>query len=216
MKVFRYLYKSILLFLSVPLVYLAVSLLLTYIPVNTDTVNQEKTNTIYLSTNGVHLYILIPSADLDPKIAAILPFDTQQKSYISFGWGDKNFFLNTPTWQDLTLKNATIALFLKSNSLLHTSQYMSRRSSWKPVAISSVSLAKMNAYILTSFQKDTHGQYSLIHNANYPRDEFFFKANGVYSLFNTSNTWVNSGFKESNLKACLWTPFDFGLISKYE
>lgn len=44
----------------------------------------------------------------------------------------------------------------------------------------------------------------------------FYKAKGSYSLIKTCNTWVNSGFKYSGLRASLWTPFDFGLINQYQ
>ncbi|MBL4888255.1 MAG: DUF2459 domain-containing protein, partial [Flavobacteriaceae bacterium] len=44
----------------------------------------------------------------------------------------------------------------------------------------------------------------------------FYKANGSFSCLKTCNSWANSAFKESGLKSCFWTPFDFGLINKYK
>ncbi|REG87882.1 uncharacterized protein DUF2459 [Winogradskyella sediminis] len=56
----------------------------------------------------------------------------------------------------------------------------------------------------------------ILENQGYSSIDDFYKAKGSYSCFKTCNSWVNSAFKESGLKSCLWTPFDFGLMNKYE
>jgi hypothetical protein len=60
------------------------------------------------------------------------------------------------------------------------------------------------------------GEKIILSERGYTRKDDFYKANGRYSLFKTCNSWVNLGFKESGLKACLWTPFDFGLLRKHK
>ncbi len=216
MKLLRNVFKAILYFLLLPITYLIVSLILTYITVNNTDNIAKKTSTIYLNTNGVHLDILIPIHDLSPEIVAIINYNKGQESYVSFGWGDENFYLNTPTWGDLTFKNAFTAMLWKSDTLLHTSRYTHIHDSWKKIRLSPIQLEKINTYILSSFKKDKDGNYPIIPNTSYPKDEFFYKANGSYSIFKTCNSWVNTALKESELKACLWTPFDFGLFNKYE
>ncbi|MFM7854609.1 MAG: DUF2459 domain-containing protein [Flammeovirgaceae bacterium] len=47
-------------------------------------------------------------------------------------------------------------------------------------------------------------------------NDSFYEAKGTYNLFFTCNTWVNEGLKKAGLKACLWTPFDSGLLRKYD
>ncbi len=215
MKFLRIILKAILYFLLLPIIYLVISLILTYITVNNTDNSKEKTSTIYLNTNGVHLDILIPINDLSTEITTFLPYHKEQ-SYIAFGWGDEDFYLNTPTWGDLTFKNAFTAMFWKSNTLIHTSEYTHVYPSWKKAAINPIQLEKLNTYILNSFKKDKESNYPFIPNTSYPKDELFYKANGSYSIFNTCNSWVNNALKESDLKACLWTPFDFGLLRKQE
>ncbi|MFM7331368.1 MAG: DUF2459 domain-containing protein, partial [Brachymonas sp.] len=39
------------------------------------------------------------------------------------GWGDRNFFLNTPTWDDLTLSTALNATFGLGSAALHINYY---------------------------------------------------------------------------------------------
>ena len=163
----------------------------------------------------MHLDILLHINDLNDELKEGIVF-TPDERYFSFGWGDENFYLNTPTWGDLTFKNAFKALFLKSSSAIHLSSYKRVKDSWTKVIISESELKKLNQYMSHSFKKNKKGNKIIIVNSGYSANDHFYKANGNFSCFNTCNTWVNNAFKESNLKSCLWTPFDFGLINKYE
>jgi len=188
---------------------------LTYITVNSTELSADYNKEVYLSTNGVHLNIVIPVNDLEFELKEGLEFTLNEK-YLSFGWGDENFYLNTPTWNDLTFENAFRALFLKSSTLIHLTRYKHIRKSWTKVILSEYELKKLNQFISVSFTKDTNGNKIIIANSGYSINDDFYKANGSYSCFKTSNSWVNKAFKKSDLKSCLWTPFDFGLIDKYE
>ena len=139
-----------------------------------------------------------------------------QDAFVAFGWGDSDFYLNTPTWSDLTFKTAVKALFLKSSTLMHVSRFKNTDHDWVKVSVNDNQLKKLNSYLEDSFQKDHKNQKQLIPNASYFSNDRFYKANGSYSVLKTCNTWVNQAFKESGLPACYWTPFDFGLLGIYE
>ena len=124
--------------------------------------------------------------------------------------------MNTPTWNDLTFGNAFKAMFLKSPTLIHLTKYKQIRKYWTKVILSESELKKLNQFISESFKKDVSGNKIIIANSGYSINDDFYKANGSFSCFKTCNSWVNKAFKESDLKSCLWTPFDFGLINKYE
>lgn len=211
MKTLRKILKWVLYFLLIPISYIIISLILTYITVNKTELNTINTKEVYLNTNGVHLNIIIYINELSIELKKDLEF-TQEQKYFSFGWGDKNFYLNTPTWRDLTFGNAFKALFLKTSTLIHLTKYKQIRKSWTKVTLSEQELKKLNQFISKSFQKDVSGNKIILPNSGYSRNDDFYKANGSYSCFKTSNTWVNSAFKESGLKSSIWTPFDFRLI----
>ncbi|MBT1687681.1 DUF2459 domain-containing protein [Dawidia soli] len=207
---------SVLLLLAIPVSYFAISILLTFTTVNGNTAefnNQNKT--VYLSTNGVHLDIIIPKQDIDPGLLENL-IHLEREEYISFGWGNENFYINTPTWGDLTFRNAFQAMFLNGPTLMHVTRYKQKSSTWIEVRLDETALKKLNHYIQRSFQRDNTGSTIILVNAGYSEHDNFYKANGGYSCLKTCNTWVNTAFKESGLKASYWTPFDFGLIRKYE
>ena len=138
------------------------------------------------------------------------------EKYLSFGWGDENFYVNTPTCGDLTFRNAFKAMFLKSPTLMYLTRYKSELSDWIEIKISKTELQKLNSYLLNTFKTNENGKKIILKNQGYSSTDDFYKAKGSYSCFKTCNSWVNSGFKESGLTSCLWTPFNFGLITKYE
>ena len=215
MKLGKRILKWILYFLLIPISYLIISLILSSITIGRVTENEVSEKTIYLTTNGVHLDIVIPKNNIDSLLLSGLKQEQSDK-YLSFGWGDENFYINTPTWGDLTFKNAFSAMFLKSSTLMHVTRYKSKRSDWIEINISESELNKLNSYLQNTFKTNENGIKIILNNQGYSPTDDFYKAKGSYSCFKTCNSWVNSGFKKSGLKSCLWTPFDFGLMNKYE
>ncbi len=215
MKIIKKVLKGICYVLLIPFIYILVSLILSEITLNGNIDKEPKQNIIYLNTNGVHLDIILPIKSLNDSFLLGIKH-LPAENYLSFGWGDQNFYLNTPTWGDLTFKNAFGALFLNSESLIHVTRYEKRQNDWIVVALNDSELERLNTYILKTF-KTTDGENKIhLKNQGYNQTDDFYKANGSYSCFKTCNSWVNTGFKQSGLKACLWTPFDFGLMRKYE
>lgn len=215
MKLVKRIIKWFLYFLLIPISYIIISLILTAITIDRKIYNEDNDKTIFLNTNGVHLDIIIPKNTINSLLLAGLKYE-QADNYLSFGWGDENFYINTPTWGDLTFSNAFKAMFLKSSTLMHVTRYKSIRSDWIEIKISDTEFEKLNAYVLHTFKTNESGIKSRLENQGYSAIDDFYKANDSYSCFKTCNSWVNSGFKESGLKSCVWTPFDFGLMNKYE
>ncbi len=214
MKIIKTCIKWLFYFLLIPVFYLLVSLLLSIITVNNNE-NIAADNEVYLNTNGIHLGIIIPIELMDSTLQKGLKFNSADK-YLSFGWGDKNFYLNTPTWGDLTVKNAFNATFLNSETLIHLTRYKSKQEDWVKVELSEAQLKKLNEYILTYFKEDHNGDKIFLKGKGYTTYDDFYEAHGNYSCFKTCNSWVNSALKESDLKACYWTPFDFSVLNKYK
>lgn len=215
MRTIKTILKWICYVLIIPLVYLVVSLILSWITVDGNVDSTPPDKTVFLSTNGVHLNIVLPMANIDSSLlSGIKHSETDQ--FLSFGWGDEEFYLNTPTWGDLTFITAFRAALLKSSTLMHVTRHRQERSDWVEIEVSDSELEKLNTYLVNGFHTDENGAKIRLENQGYSATDDFYKARGTYTLFKTCNTWVNTAFKNSGLKACLWTPFDFGLMNKYE
>lgn len=206
--------RLLLFLVMVPIVYIIVSLLLSCISVNKNSESRQTEHQIFLSTNGVHLDIILPQHLASPQLLHGL--NATSAKYLAFGWGDEDFYLNTPEWSDLTLATALKALFLESPTLIHLTRYNNSGSNWVVVEVNQKQLTKLNAYLLKSFFLDNNCNKIPISAKGYAQNDDFYRANENYNCFKTCNTWVNNAFKESELKACLWTPFDFGLLWKYD
>lgn len=201
-------------FVSIPLIYLFVALVITWIPANSYQKENKSTN-FYISTNGIHLDFILSKENIGPALLKDLK-NINKCEYLSFGWGDENFYINTPTWGELTAKNAVSAMLLESITLIHLTKHKSIQKDWVKVSVSSRQLVKLNEYISQSFRLNENGKKQILRNKGYGKNDDFYKAIGSYSCLNTCNSWVNTGLKNCDLKACLWIPFDFGVLWKYE
>jgi len=215
MKYVKLLLKGIGYILLIPIIYILISLILTYIPVAEKTEEAPKKHIIYLTTNGVHSDIVLPKKLITPKLLKGQKYHFKER-YFAFGWGEENFYINTPTWGDLTFSTAFRAAFLKSKTLVHVTRYRTKRDKWIAVTVTDVQLQKLNAYILAAFDENENGK-QLVEGATYtPNRDNFYRANGNYMFYKTCNTWANAALKESGMKASLWTPFDFGVLRWYK
>jgi len=138
--------------------------------------------------------------------------------WLAMGWGDKGFYLQTPTWADLKFSVAFKAAFGLSTTAIHATFYKTLKedNTCKRIRISKAAYARLIQYINNSFSKDKTGLAEcIVTNANYNNADAFYEANGSYSMFHTCNTWANNALKACGQKACLWTPFDTGIFLKY-
>lgn len=213
-QVSKILLKFLLAIISLFLLYGFAAILLSAFGTNrADSGNNSQT--IFLTTNGVHLDIIIAKEDLDENLLIGLAHSSHE-NYFAFGWGDEDFYLNTPNWSDLSFKTAFKAVFLKGQSLVHLTRYQQPQADWVAVSLSPEELHRVNQLLFESFQTDSLGNKMLLVGKGYTYYDDFYKAKGSYSLFKTCNTWANAIFKKSGLKACLWTPFDFPLLRKHQ
>ena len=184
-------------FLAMPILYLIASLILSSITIAKKNTTTASNKTIYLNTNGIHLDIILPKKDISAALAKDLIY-LKNENYISFGWGDENFYINTPTWNELTFTNAFKAMFLKSTTLMHVTRYKTAQNDWIKIKINDIEFERLNKYLLHSFSQNNIGNKILLKNKGYSKTDNFYKAKGSYSCFNTCNSWVNAGLKTVN------------------
>lgn len=191
--------------------YLFVAVLFSILKTHPPELNCEKDKTFYVSSNGVHLDIIVPVEELDNQFKQQL--DLQQGTkYVAFGWGDKGFYLKTPEWSDLTFSTAFKAVFLKSKSAMHVSCYKQVYQSWRKVDVCDVQMNTLTQYISNSFIKNENGDLLKLGIDGYSFNDRFFDAKGSFTLFYTCNVWTNTALKKSGVETSVWSPFDFGVL----
>lgn len=198
--------------------YFFISIIFSIIPVGKPIAKNNPVE-IFISFSEVHSDFIVPVKSetvewLDiidknqyPYFKNILP------EYISFGWGDKGFYLNTPGWDDLTFSTAFIALFSLSESVVHVNLLQTKPreySSCVKITLTENQYSLLIQYILHSF-KMAFGKPILFSGKSYSGSDNFYQARGHYTLFYTCNTWVNEGLKKINVKTAFWTPYGEGI-----
>lgn len=222
-KTLRILLYIISVFLGFTMLYVLVVLGLSRISVNSDVIEPEKGIEIYLLSNGVHTDIVVPvktpTTDWSEKVKFqnTKANDTTAK-YLAFGWGDKGFYLNTPTWADLKFSTAFYAASGLSTSAMHCTFYkrMKEDEECRKIIITEKQYKALVDFIQNSFQMKNGQVIKIETDAVYGNNDAFYEANGSYNLFYTCNTWTNSALKAADQKASLWTVYDKGILMHYE
>jgi uncharacterized protein (TIGR02117 family) len=222
-RAFKIIGLSICGFVALIFAYLGFAFCLSRITVNSD-VKAKDDVTIYILSNGVHTDIVVPVKTEQIDWSHFIKFENtvgndQTAELLALGWGDKGFYLETPTWADLKAGTALKAAFGLSHSAMHATFYKTLKedSQCKSIHISKTEYQKLVGYIKQSLTLGDDGNPVLIKtHANYGKNDAFYEAAGSYSVFHTCNTWTNNSLKSCGQKASLWTPFDSGIFCHYK
>lgn len=223
MKTIKKIFKYICLFLLALITYGLLVSLLSFIPVNTNqfAIDEPKVE-IFILSNGVHTDIVVPVKNDTFDWSKQIKFEhTKAKDstakYLAMGWGDRGFYLETPTWADLKVSTALKATTGLSSSALHTTFYKSMKEDTycKKIQISTIEYQNLVLFINESFETKSDEKIKIETDAVYGKNDIFYEAKGSYSLFYTCNTWANQALKSANQKAALHTLTDTGIFRHY-
>lgn len=211
-------------FLAVLAFYLLCCFLIPKIPVSAEKTADPKVVDVYLYTNGVHTDIVVPIKNQYYDWSQSISFEnTVSKrtdfNYVGIGWGDKGFYLDTPTWAELKPSTAFKAAFWLSESAMHCTFYnkMTVADDCVKVTLTEKQYKDLVQFINDKFDRDASGKFEFIAtDAVYDKNDAFYNAKGSYNLFYTCNSWANDALKVSGQKAALWSPTDFGIFQHYQ
>lgn len=178
---------------------------------------------IYILSNGVHTDIVVPTTNSTTDWETYFPLkNTSLKGatpkHIGLGWGSKAFYLETPTWNDLTINTAFKAVFGISKSAIHATyqhKMVPNNKDCFKISISQKQYKKLCAYIIKSLKIENNKSLFIKTDANYGPSDAFYEAVGSYNLFYTCNTWTNNALKTCDQRSALWTPSSKGILKHY-
>lgn len=183
------------------------------IPVNNDFIPAQEGIKIYVTSNPVHADVVVPiQTDVidwrQEFPVGCFSGDTRGATHMAFGWGDKGFFIRTPTWSDLKMSTAANALLVPSDTCMHvvcTNERAIKKSS-RAVSISRDQYKRLVDFIHASFRVDEHGKPQQIQGARYGDNDAFFESFGNYHCLNTCNSWVGRSLRTSGVRIAWLTP----------
>lgn len=175
-------------------------------------ITQEKCNfSVCIINDGMHTNIVLPVQNnlVDWRefinIAAIGQDATANYKYLTFGWGDRDFYIQTPTLAELNLVTAVKALFLPTPSTILVQGFANipQDRDLKCVKVTRTNYLKLTQFIQNTFQLNSQNQPIRIANGH-SSNSGFYAANGNYSIVKTCNNWVAEALIKANVDTPLW------------
>ena len=204
----------LLIFIGFPAGYIAMLFLLRYIPVNRSYLPPKEGIEVFVFSNGMHTDFIVPAVSNEINWHTwVNPNDfndPKNPDYMSIGWGDKGFYLDIPTWDDLTFSIAAKAILLPSPTAMHVT-YIYRKpipnKHTKRLVLTSQQYLILIEHIKDSFTQGTNDLPILINCvSHYNTNDNFYEANKSYHAFRTCNNWTNLALKKMSVKTSAWAP----------
>jgi len=209
--VFRFLLRTLTGLLIVVFLYVAAALVLSFLGAGGKQTHCEERREVFLSSNGIHLDLVFPREYLPEGFVERLETPPAVR-YLAFGWGDLEFYLQTPTWEDLRARVVFGSLFLRGQAALHLTYRYRQWDSWVPLYLCPHQFQRLVHYVEATFEQDARSQLREVAGAGYTAHDRFFKARGNFSPIHTCNQWVNRGLKQAGVRSSVWSPFVYGVL----
>ena len=192
--------------------YIGAAVLLGHIPANADWrapgAPESGTVTIFVQTNGLHTGIVVPTVangiDWRNRIrSSDLPHPGGMGRWLAFGWGDRAFYIDTPTWRQVRLLTIVRALTGTGPTVLHVDHLDSftADASWRPLKLRRAEYRRLTAFVAATFATG--------HDVTpgYTSRDVFYAGRGHYSALRTCNVWTGDALRTAGVRVGVWTPF---------
>jgi uncharacterized protein (TIGR02117 family) len=174
---------------------------------------------IYISNQGIHTDIIVPvkneffNWNQYLRLSEIGRDSNYEYQYLSFGWGDRAFMLETPTSATINPVTAFNALFLPTPSTVQVQGYrvLPQNKETKCVKISGSNYLKIVKFIKSSFQLDAGGNKIKI-SYGYHNSDSFYEANGSYSILRSCNDWTAEALRKADVNTPLWSTLSSAIM----
>ena len=205
--------------IAIPALYLLAALIGALIPVNNGWQEPAEGITIYVANNGVHADLVLPANAAGLDWRPLLPRSDMadvppDAGWIAFGAGERRVYLETPTWGDLSVKTAAIAL-TGGERVMHVEWVQNPAYAAREIRLTPEQYRRLWAAIRAGFELDPEGMPIRIDHPGYGPRDAFYRGSGKANAIHTCNQWAASRLRLAGVKAPLWSPFVQGLVAYY-
>lgn len=199
------------------LVCYALFLLVGLVPMNRGYTPPADGIEVFVLESPVHTDLILPIKndlwDWSGSIPATdFPENPDWATHYAIGWGDRGFYLETPTWAELKVSTALVAMFWPSDTVVHVSACTApdpQRGAVRAV-LAPDQYRKLCEGIAASFAGDRPERIDF----SYGRFDTFYKAGGAYHCFYTCNSWAGAKLQAAGVSTPLFTPLP-GQVGMY-
>ena len=169
---------------------------------------------IMVGTNGVHTELVMPLVTPEKDWrgdfpARDLPMPNRDYTHVAVSWGEREVFLNTPTWWDLSPMTVLRIVGVGGEGLMHVAHYVRPAPSedYRPLTLTRAEYRRLVAAI-----ERTVPQGEKLRYPGYGAHDVFYEAPGRYTVTNTCNQWTSNTLARAGVRTGWWTPFASGVM----
>ncbi len=177
--------------------------------------------TIYVETNGFHTGFILPAqAEGTDWHALFPPTDLRDTRYhatgatdhVAISWGERDFYLATPRWQDLNPATMARAAIGSDATLIHVyhMQKPAQGRYARKLVISHDAYRRLAARLMDDIARPEFGALTPI--AGYGGDDVFYEGLGRYSLVRSCNVWTGDHLRAIGVRVGAWTPAEHHIM----
>jgi uncharacterized protein (TIGR02117 family) len=175
---------------------------------------------IWVSCSDIHSDVVVPVKNGVFDWTSLLDRDQARAvdgdfAYLALGWGDRRFFLETPTWSDVKVANVVSAFCGLNETAMHVNWLKDEPAEGalcRSLVLTPAQYAELCAFVSESFAKDGEGRSRHIDAPGYTATDAFYEAHGRYSALKTCNTWTGQALAAGGIRVGLWTPMKWGVL----
>ena len=172
------------------------------IPRNGDWREPERGVEIMVETNGVHTALVLPLVTAERDWGRVFPpgdiaRPDRPYTHVSISWGERQVFLETPTWWDLKASTVLRIAGVGGEGLLHVAYYVrpAPAEDIRPLRLTRAEYRGLVAAIDRALPRDQRSRYE-----GYDPYAVFYDAPGRSTATNTCNQWTSDTLAAAGVK----------------
>lgn len=170
---------------------------------------------IMVETNGVHTAIVMPlvtpQKDWRQDFPATeLAAPDRPYTHVSVSWGEREVFLHTPTWADLSPLTVLRIVTVGGDAVLHVAHYVrpAPDQTIRPLWISGGDYARL----VRQVEARLPAREGRRRHPGYGDYDVFYEAPGTYTAIHTCNQWTSNVLAGAGIRTGWWTPLPGGVM----
>ncbi|WP_299192924.1 TIGR02117 family protein [uncultured Erythrobacter sp.] len=175
---------------------------------------EERSIEIMIGNNGIHTEIAMPIVTPEMDWRATFPANditasSRPYTHVAVSWGERAFFLETPTWYDLSLTTVLNAM-TGGEGVLHVAHYV-RPAPSDDYRVLRLRPDEYRALVeaISASLTDPEMREVL---PGYGAYDVFYSARGTYHIGNTCNQWTSDTLAAAGVTIGAWSPFAGGVM----
>ena len=175
--------------------------------------------TIMIDTNGIHTQLVMPLAHPIKDWRETFPnanewIEGVPATHIAIGFGEREVFMNTPTWRDLRVSTALRVIGLGGEGMLRTTPLVNPPlgRDRRPLRISREQYAALVAAIEGDLPPLGRQGFRTYERASYGPSDAYYASSQEYDVFTTCNQWTSDRLAQAGIRTGSWTPLSGGVM----